>query len=78
MSSPHVRYVPRPDATPERELNALAAVYRFILFESSASKKGGPDTAPNDGVMKGFGISEKEKGGEHAEYLPHRSSEIVH
>ena len=77
MSSTRITYTPRPDATPEGELNALAAVYRFILFESSASKKGGLDTAP-DGVMKGFGISEKEKGGQHVEHLPHRSSEIVH
>jgi hypothetical protein len=26
-----VHYIPRPDATPERELEALAAVYRFVL-----------------------------------------------
>jgi hypothetical protein len=26
-----IRYAPRPDATPEAELDALAAVYRFIL-----------------------------------------------
>ena len=76
--SDSIIYTPRPDATPEGGLNTLASVYRFILFESSASKKGGPDTAPYDGVMKGFGISEKEKGGEHVEHLPHRSSEIVH
>ena len=32
-------YTPRPDATPESELSALAAVYRFCLFESNAGKK---------------------------------------
>jgi hypothetical protein len=41
-------YTPRPDATPEAELNALA-VYRFLIFESNASKEaahpGGPDDA---------------------------------
>jgi len=26
-----IRYVPRPDATPEQELDALAAVYWFLL-----------------------------------------------
>ena len=31
MSSPRVTYVPRPDATPEVELDALASVYRFVL-----------------------------------------------
>jgi hypothetical protein len=41
-------YTPRPDITPDSELDALAAVYRFILFESSANKKGGPETAPDD------------------------------
>ncbi len=29
--SPRVFYTPRPDATPEGELNALADVYAFIL-----------------------------------------------
>jgi hypothetical protein len=38
--SSDTRYTPRPDATLEGELDALAACYRFILFESKASKKG--------------------------------------
>ena len=46
--SDSIVYTPRPDATPEGGLNTLASVYRFILFESSASKKGGPTTAQND------------------------------
>jgi hypothetical protein len=44
---PRIAYSPRPDATPEAELNALVAIYRYIIFESSASKEaarpGGPD-----------------------------------
>ena len=49
MRAPRITYVSRPDATQEGELNALAAAYRFILFESRASKEGGPAiTAPND------------------------------
>jgi hypothetical protein len=38
VSAPRITYVPRPDATQEAELNALASVYRFIL-DSSAKKK---------------------------------------
>lgn len=30
-ASPHLIYVPREDATPERETASLAAVYAFIL-----------------------------------------------
>ena len=36
-----VTYVPLPDATPERELNALAAVYRFILNRHVEKKAAG-------------------------------------
>jgi hypothetical protein len=32
MSDPRVFYSPREDATPEGELAALAAVYRYLLF----------------------------------------------
>ena len=48
MSSPRITYAPRPDATPEAEVSALAAVYRIVL---SAKKRGrlpdksGPDDA---------------------------------
>ena len=38
---PRVTYVPLPDATPERELNALAAVYRFILNRHVEKKAAG-------------------------------------
>jgi hypothetical protein len=30
--SPSLTYTPRPDATPEGELTALANVYRYLLF----------------------------------------------
>jgi hypothetical protein len=46
VSLPKVIYHARKDATPESELSALGAVYKFLL-ESAASKKatrpGGPD-----------------------------------
>jgi len=44
-------YEPRPDATPEAEVNVLANVYRFIL-DCHAKQEGGPATAPTD-AMKG-------------------------
>ena len=31
MPEPKIVYRPRPDATPEGELNTLAAVYKFFL-----------------------------------------------
>ena len=31
MSNPSIIYVPRPDATPEAELDTLASVYAFVL-----------------------------------------------
>ena len=31
MSSPRIFYTPRPDATPEAELDTLASVYSFVL-----------------------------------------------
>ena len=48
MDKVSIVHRPRPDATAEAELNALCAVYRFVLFESRARKEGGPATAPND------------------------------
>ena len=52
MSSPRVTYVPRPDAAPKSELDALASVYRFVLdcgdahradAMKKATRRGGPD-----------------------------------
>jgi hypothetical protein len=42
-------YRPRESATPEAELSALAAVYRFILSKSNASQQAvepAPEPAP--------------------------------
>jgi len=41
MDSPRLTYTPHPDATPEAQLKVLANVYRYVLFDSQASK-GGP------------------------------------
>jgi hypothetical protein len=48
VSDPRIVYAPRPDVTPEGELNALATVYRFILdchAEKKATRPGRPDSA---------------------------------
>ena len=48
MSSARITYTPRPDATPESELDALAAIYKFVL-ECHASKKAADPTGdPNE------------------------------
>jgi len=31
MAEPRITYVPRPDATPQGEISALANAYKFIL-----------------------------------------------
>ena len=48
MSRRPITYTPRPDATPGAEMDALASIYRFIVFESTASKKGTRPGAPDD------------------------------
>ena len=47
-SSNHIKYVPRPDATPESELNALAAVYAFVLECHERQKVADPIGDPNE------------------------------
>lgn len=47
MDSTRIIYTPRPGATSEGEVAALASVYRFLL-DCHAKRKGGPATAPND------------------------------
>lgn len=55
MSSPHITYTPRPDATPEAELNALSAVYSFVLQKGREKQNAaGFDQNPGgDDAMKG-------------------------
>ena len=48
MSESRITYTPHPDATPETEAVALAAVYRFLLdcnAKKKAARPGGPDDA---------------------------------
>ncbi len=52
MNSSRIIYTPRPDATPETEAAALAAVYRFLL-DCHPEKKGGVRRAALDDALKG-------------------------
>jgi hypothetical protein len=50
MAEIKVVYRPRADATPERELSALVAAYRFIIFDrlhvnEKGAQRGAPDAA---------------------------------
>jgi hypothetical protein len=47
MTSPRITYAPRPDATLEAELSALANVYRFVL-DCHAKKEAAPESRPDD------------------------------
>ena len=53
-TNPTIRYTLRPGGTPETESNALAAVYKFILFDSQARRGGPHDLTDNsiDGIAK--------------------------
>jgi hypothetical protein len=42
MTRPHISFTPSHEVTAEAELAALVAIYKFVLFDSQASK-GGPD-----------------------------------
>ncbi len=45
MSDPlRINYTPRPDARAGNELNALAAVYKFILDRHAKKEASGRDT----------------------------------
>ena len=40
-------YTPRAEATPESELSALVAAYRYLIFDCHASEKGACPGAPD-------------------------------
>jgi hypothetical protein len=65
MDSPRIVYQPREDATPEVELSALAAVYKFVVFDSQESK-GGPNDLTKD-MTKECTISQDKKGQDSAD-----------
>ena len=48
MSNTHLTYTPRPDATPESELDALVTVYKFILQRHESRKAADPTGDQNE------------------------------
>jgi hypothetical protein len=49
QSLPNITYAPGPNASPEAEISALAAVYRFVLV-CCAKKEAAPENRPDDGT----------------------------
>ena len=47
MAESKVVYRPRADATPESELSALVAAYRFVIFDCHVIEKGARPGALN-------------------------------
>jgi hypothetical protein len=54
MNSSRIMYQSRPDATPEAELDALATCYRYVLFDSQATR-GGPHDLTNNTTTEHVG-----------------------
>jgi hypothetical protein len=48
MASSRLNYAPLPDATPEGELDALVAAYKFILECHESKKAADPTGDPNE------------------------------
>ena len=65
MNSPRITYTSRPDATPEAELDALVAVYKFVLFDSQARSGGHHDLT--DDLTKKWTTRQEKKGNENAD-----------
>jgi hypothetical protein len=57
VSAPRITYVPRPDATQEAELNALASVYRFVLDSSAKKNAVGVTSTNGDDAERGLNDS---------------------
>jgi hypothetical protein len=51
MDKPTIAYTPLPNATPESELDALVAVYAFVL-EAHAKKEAAVPSGQKDGVKE--------------------------
>ncbi len=72
MNSARITYTPRPDATPEAELDALATVYGYLL-----KKRNAVEHAPEPDATA---IAEHKEGVSHVEQetrLGHQKSSIT-
>jgi hypothetical protein len=70
VNSPRFTYTSRPDATPEAELSALAAVYRFILDSHAKKMAAEPDSCSDAAIVR------HTEGVSHVEQRPTKQSEI--
>jgi hypothetical protein len=70
VNSPRFTYTSRPDATPEAELSALAAVYRFILDSHAKKMATEPDSCSDAAIVR------HTEGVSHVEQRPAKQSEI--
>jgi hypothetical protein len=59
VDKPTIAYTPLPNATPESELDALVAVYAFVL-EAHAKKKAATPSGPENGVKENHHIHTRE------------------
>jgi hypothetical protein len=57
MTSPRITYTPRPDATPEAELSALASVYRFIIDSHANTNAAGVSSTNGDDAERSLSDS---------------------
>ena len=71
MGEPAVTYSPRPDTTPEGELDALAAVYWFILDCHAKKMAVEPDSCNDAAIVRN---TEEVS---HVDQRPDRPSEIT-
>jgi hypothetical protein len=62
MDSPRITYSSRPDVSTEAELNVLAEIYRFVLFDSQA-RKGGPHDLTSGSTQKWTTMTRNERKG---------------
>jgi hypothetical protein len=64
MNKPRLVYVPREDATPEGELAALVAAYRYVLFQRREVKRAAGvsegEEAAGLNCAKGIGSEKRE------------------
>jgi hypothetical protein len=58
-SKGHIIYTPLSDATPDSDLDALAAVYAFVL-EAHAKKKAATPSGPENGVKENHHVHTRE------------------
>jgi hypothetical protein len=57
MDRPRLTYTPRPDTSPDAEVNALAFIYRFLLLE-----KGDRHDLTSEAATQAEGANQDQKG----------------